>query len=154
MRKVALLLLLTLCNCAKAPQTLCNYSVAVLERESEKVPYQPYTDVVLFAFFADTLNYHVSSYKEARSGKITNYNTQQQKSYDRAALLKDTVFIAHQITSSPVMLVFCDTVNKIYAYKQNQILAGLDSVFVRLEIEPAQVVEGKTIKKNGWVIKR
>ncbi|MEG2759323.1 MAG: hypothetical protein RR908_05555, partial [Rikenellaceae bacterium] len=58
------------------------------------------------------------------------------------------------VTASKITVVICDTVNKVYAYRQSPIAAGLDSIFVILEIEPYRVKEGKVIEKRGWIIKR
>lgn len=156
MRNLLLISLLLLCSCYGNPSTNSCYNIALWEKSADTVKLKKYVDVVTYAFYNDTTKFIFSSYKEAREGQMTNVLTKEKVNYDikGVTIEPDSVSNISNITASKITVVICDTVNKVYAYRQSPIAAGLDSIFVILEIEPYRVKEGKVIEKRGWIIKR
>ena len=112
-------------------------------------------DVIIYAFKGDSTSLHVDSYDLAFHGKAKQKNNDDNiVDYNKISKLNANRQIIDNITFSPAMFVWCDTVNKIYASNSIDFIAGLDSVRVNIKFDISKIGKDMTIKYEKWLIRR
>ncbi len=132
--------------------------MVTLEEPASKAPVIPSVDVIGYVFEADTLNYSIDSYEAAVRGELSANNQSGVKKF-----LKKTEYetVSGQLTfrsldAGTFILMVCDTLNKIYAFKQVDILEGIDQVVVKLTFYPYLFESNPdtTVLSNKWIEKK
>ena len=154
---IAILFCVAFFSCSKVT-THCDYYVVTLEETASGTPTIPLADVIGYVFDADTLNYSVESYDAAARGELIRRDRAGIKTF-----LKKTEYetVSGQLTfrslnAGTFILMVCDTLNEIYAFKQVDILEGIDKVIVNLTFYPYKFESDPDtmVLSNTWIEKK
>lgn len=133
------------------PVVLKTYISPKLQVEMEGPESDPTaSQIKAYAYAADTTQWYIASYEDARDGKITlkadPAQTRSQPNFQ--AYREDSGLYGMEVTSTPLMVVVVDRTNRLYAYSKQEVeLSGPEVTFpivFRLWNETWIAVE------NGW----
>lgn len=154
-------LVLALGGCKKV-STDCDYIVEPRLQAEEKGEYRADLHTVSFAFYADTLTYRPASYEEARAGRLSSpaataapLDYAVESTWDE----KRGVLVLAGLKRSPAVIVACDTVLRLYAWKQNVIPENLGRIvtpvgFLPWKFEDAEDrVAVDSYQNGGWTVR-
>ncbi len=95
------------------------------------------TDVVAYAFAADTSEWAVASYDKAEAGILTARWKEEEKQADVTTRQNEEgVLEIGPLRNDPTILVICDVPNRIYAWRQVEIPANLPQLITRIRFRP------------------
>lgn len=135
MRRIIILfsvaLLLAMGSCKKVT-TECMFIVRPLTQVASGGAFATSTGVIAYGFYADTAQWEVSSYANARAGLISNrINKSQTQKYDFFVEQDANTRLNIGPFSRPkAIVVACDTVNRFYGWRHCEIIADMPSVLV------------------------
>ena len=90
------------------------------------------------------------SYSDAEAGIVRHRTSGEERSYDLwGAQSEEDTYVHITITSSPMMLVALDPVNKMYAYRSFKYQAPIEQVVVPVTFKPYQQTP---YKENDWIV--
>ena len=93
--------------------------------------------VVAYAFAADTSQWAVTSYENAEAGLLTARGKEGEKQADvTTEQNEEGVLEIGPLHNDPTILVVCDKLNRIYAWRQVEIPANLPQLIVRIRFRP------------------
>lgn len=128
-----------------------------IQRTDTVTPYA--RNVVVYGYYADTMNWRVEDYEAAAAGVLTNIASGETKAPDFVSTLNAE--LKHDlglIPSGDIMLVACDTYghdtleSKMYAYRNLELVSGLSALQVALVFEAydkrSKYMSGKWIMCN------
>ena len=90
------------------------------------------TQMQVYAYAADTTQWYIASYEDARNGKITykSDSTQTRIAPTYQAYRESSGLYGMTVTATPLMVVVVDRTNRLYAYsKQEPDLAGASPTY-------------------------
>lgn len=155
---VILISFLSLMSCTKST-TDCTYLITCTEqivKDGEKLPL---TDVVGFAFYADTASYTPKSYVEALSGTISDKSGAKTIKADVVGVFDPATALLTMPNLSKKgksVFVVCDIKNQIYSFRQYTIEQNLPQIITTLESLPYMFINkpGEIVKTLGWIQSR
>ncbi len=151
---VSIVVALSLGACTKEVSYETNYVLRAVAQGVSGDQYTPMQGVVAYAFDADTMHYGVATYDDALSGVITHKEDASQRITTPTAqsspyMTEEQAGWYNMTLSSPSqMVVVVDTVNKLYAYTQEEIEFNLTSLYVTLSFVLWR--EGSSYKEGAW----
>ncbi len=145
---VAMLLSAAVSGCEK-PSVDCDYVVTPLVQAEENGEVAAATDVVAYAFYADTAQWAVANYADAENGILTSRTGGGTMNYALSAIQDDRSDLTlGRITQKPVIVVVCDKAGRIYAWRQIPMEPGIPSIEVKVYFRPWKTVSPYT--EGGW----
>lgn len=116
-----------------------------------------YRDVIVYAYYADTINWRVENYRDARDGVLKNINTGETKAPEFVSHLNADL---HQelgvLPSGNVVLVACDLYghtdlkSEMYAYRHIELVPGLSNMRIALVFAPYETKS--RFVSNKWTM--
>ena len=114
-------------------------------------------DWIGYYFYADTNTYKVLSYEDARAGKLSLLTDPKNKlDYTGQASMLDTTRLQFlHLVQDPVVLVIVQPDSMIYAWRQLQLVDGLDQLALKLFFKTHQTAvyeenKWQVVPKNAW----
>lgn len=108
------------------------------------------SQIKAYAYAADTTQWYIASYEDARDGRITMKNdpTQTRNQPNFQAYREESGLYGMEVTSSPLMVVVVDRTNRLYAYSKQEVeLSGPEVTFpVLFRLWQKQWIA----VENGW----
>ena len=154
------MLLLALAACKKV-STDCDYIVEPRLQAEEKGIFRADTNVIAFVFYADTLAYRPGSYETAQQGRLvsaTEPSATLERSVESSWDEERGVLVLAGLKRSPVVVVACDTVRRLYAWKQGVIPEDLARIVTPVNFLPWQFAGTEDrapaayYKNAGWTV--
>ena len=131
------------------------YVVTPYIQDTAKAADRLATGVIGYAFYVDTNSYYAASYEEVAMGMLAALQEgNPSKSFDmRAVQGEDGKLRFDPIVRGPVMVTLCDTVHRLYAWRQIPVIADLPQVVVNIRFRPWRTdttyVEARWTMVNG-----
>lgn len=154
---VALLFVTSLLSCGNN-KTACNYHISTLLEAQKDEALQPFENTIGYMFNTDTMDYLIPSYELAVKGEIKHKLNNSVKIFSRKALYqKETQEVLFDdMQDGKYIMLICDTLNKIYSYKQQEILAGAKEVVVKVVFYPYKFETNPdtVFTSNKWIQKK
>lgn len=125
---IVVLAALGLAACEKVTMNTTYYILPRLQYQKDSVLW--FVDGALaYTFYADTAQWAVASLADAQAGTLTNKFDGSKRGYDiRTEQGADSVLVCGPVVQEPVLMVVCDPVDGLYAWKQVPTAKNLPSV--------------------------
>ena len=152
----------------KSPKLKLDYRMLVyVQRDSLGVSHLG-DSVMMYVFYADTAEWKVASYPDAKEGRITSKYGNGSRSYQLMAQRMipvanegeigysdgniggtDQAVVVGPLREKPVLIVVCDVEHRCYAWRQVEIAAGLDDIYTILYFRPWKI-HPPTYVESRW----
>ena len=140
--------LVGLMGCFKKVSTNCNYYIKPYEQAEKSGETEPMSGgVIAYAFRADTTQYHVTSYVNARDGILTQKGSgvEVNNYICRAEFDAGLGSVVLQTSGREITLIVVDTSNQWYAWRMTEIEENVPNLYTDLIFSPwrtANYIEG------------
>ncbi len=144
---IVLAIMLAVLSCAKSTLD-CDYLIRPYVKETGEGTVNRATDVIGYAFFADTAEWSVASYADALAGVVTSRVTGEKRDYDIKTVQNEDSTLSFRLQQKPVMIVVCDAARAEYAWRNTGIVDNLVSINVSVTFQPW--MKDTTYLYGGW----
>lgn len=114
----------------------CDCVVRPMMQYEEKGESVQISDVVAYAFHADTSKWAVASYSDALAGVITDKETGETMEYDYTDELWEDGNFKINFTSRPAMMLICNLTQEMYGWAQVPLYDNLDKIILTVTFAP------------------
>lgn len=158
------LALLTLGSCGKNSAVMdCTFYVKPYIQLTKEDTLSVSVNVKGYYFNTDTTSYKIESYEQAIKGELTSRKGGSPISFSGEAVLnEDSTVSFNNLTHNTVVMVLYDEDQKMYAWRQTDMEAGLDRIYTRLYFRPWKKNEKTGVgeeakplefyRETGWTI--
>ncbi len=130
MRRTILCLCVGLLAACTSVKTDTLYLVSPhIQSVSGQPAYTP-TEAIGFAFYASSTSWAPASYAQAEAGVLENLRTGELRGYNLHSELDTAGKISFRLTSSPAILVVCDPINRLYAWREVSVPENLPQMLL------------------------
>lgn len=147
-------LLLSLTSCLKGDTDgKTTYVLKPLVQQTSGDLNEPLSDIIAYAFDADTTEWTVASYDDAVAGILTHKELPSEQlgtpiaSAEPYTVEGMTDRFVMTLPDRPVMVLVVDHINRLYAYTNQELEPNMGSLFVTLIFKPWKEA---TAYKEGW----
>lgn len=132
----------------------CDYRVKCFVQDVSGGPEYPLAGAPAYAFYGDTSRYTVASYEDALEGVVTERRSGSKHSCEVSTTTGESGEAVLPLTGTPVILIVCCPEERLYAWREAKVGAGLGDIYVSLRFRPwresAEYTEAKWTVVNQF----